>query len=94
MVHDRVKLFHSVDLVVLRQDACYCLVAGIGFHDCLEFSVELSEDGSGEESCSKFVKGLLLLISPSEGNIFGQVDQRACLSTVVGNESTLVVSEA
>ena len=93
-VLDGVKLLYSVGLMVLRQDAGYCLVTGISFHDCLEVSVEFSEDGSGEESLSKFVEGLLLLISPSKGNIFGQVDQRSCLSTIIGDESTVGVSKA
>ena len=92
MVLDGVKLLYSVDVMVLRQDTGYCLVAGINFHDCLQVSVELGEDGSGEESFSKFVEGLLLLISTSEGNIFGQVDYSVCLSTIIGYESTVVVS--
>ena len=94
MVLNGVKLLCSIDLVVLKQDAGYCLVAGISFHDCLEVSVVLVEDGSGEELFSKFVKVLLLLISPSERDIFGQVDHGSCFGTPVVNKSTVVIWKA
>ena len=69
MVLHWMMLFASVDNVVLRQDTSNCLIARVGFYDCLEESIELCEERSGEESCSEFVEGLLLCMSPSEGNI-------------------------
>ena len=46
MVPDWMKLFASVDDVVLRQDTSNCLIAGISFHNCLKGSIKLGEDGS------------------------------------------------
>ena len=40
------KLLASVDDVVLRQDTSNCLIASISFHDCLNSSIKLGEDGS------------------------------------------------
>ena len=68
---NRVMLLCPVNLVVMRNDAGYCLVAPIGFHDCLEVSIELDEDGRGVEFFLNCVKGLLLLLSLSEGHILG-----------------------
>ena len=94
MVLNYMKLFASVDDMVLRQDTSNCLISSVGFSDCLEGSIELCEHGSGEESCLEFVEGLLLSMSTSEGNIFCQVDKRTCFSTVIDDESTVVVSKA
>ena len=69
MVLNWIKLVASVGDVVLRQDTSDCLIVSVGFHDCLEGSVELCEDGSREKSCLEFVMGLLLYMSSSEGNI-------------------------
>ena len=52
VVLDGVELLNSVDDVVLRQDACDCMVAGIGFHNSLEGTIELREDRGGYESSS------------------------------------------
>ena len=68
------KLLASVHDMVLRQDASNCLIASLSFHDCFEGSIELGEDGSGEESCSEFVVRLLLCMFTGEGNIFCQMD--------------------
>ena len=64
------KLFASVDRVVLKQETSNGLVASIAFYNCLEVSVELGEDGSRQESCLQFITALWLYMSPSEGNIF------------------------
>ena len=88
------KLVASIDDMVLRQDTSDCLIASISFHDCHKGSIELGEDGSGDECCSEFVEGLLLCMSPSEGNIFCQVDKGACFRTVIDDESTVIVSKA
>ena len=74
MVVNWIKLFTSVDNVVLRQDTSNCLIASISFHKCLEGSIELGKDVILEQSCSKFIKGLLLCMSRSKGNIFCQVN--------------------
>ena len=94
MVLNWMKLFASVDDVVLRQDTSNCLIARISFHDCLESSIKLSEDGSREESCLELVEGLLLCMSTSEGNIFCQVDKGVCLSTVVNDKLTVIICKA
>ena len=47
VVLDGVKLLCSVNNVVLRQDICNSLIAGIGFHDGLKGMVELCEDRGG-----------------------------------------------
>ena len=52
MVHDGVKLLCSVDMVVLRQDTCNSLIAGIGFRDGLKGTIELRKDRGGYESSS------------------------------------------
>ena len=67
------KLLASANNVVLRQDTSSCLIAGIGFHDRLEGSIEVGEDCSVEESCWEFIIGLLLCVSSSEGTVFCQV---------------------
>ena len=43
---DYIDLFAYVDDMVLRKDTSNCLIATIGFHNCLEGSIELDEDGS------------------------------------------------
>ena len=45
MVLNWMKLFASLDDVILRQDTINCLIASISFHDCLQGSIELREDG-------------------------------------------------
>ena len=45
MVGNWMKVLASVDDVVLRHDTSNCLIAGISFHDCVEGSIELGEDG-------------------------------------------------
>ena len=87
------KLFVSIDDLVLRQNTNNCLITSVGFHKCLKGSVKLGEDESLEESCSKFIEGLLLGISTSEKNILYLVDEQACLSPVVANILTVVVSK-
>ena len=47
VVLDGVKLLCSVDNVLLRQDTCNSLLAGISFHDGLQSTVELREDRGG-----------------------------------------------
>ena len=64
------KLFASADDMVLRQDTSNCLIASVSFHDCLKGSIEMCENGSGEESFLEFGKVLVLCMSPSEGDIF------------------------
>ena len=46
MVLNWMKLLVSVDNVILREDTSNGLITSIGFHDCLESSVELGKDGS------------------------------------------------
>ena len=87
-------LLASVDNVVLRQDTINCLIASISFHNCLKSFVKLGEDASREEWYLELVKGLLLCVSPSEGNIFCQVNQMACLSIIIANELTVIVRKA
>ena len=70
MVRNWIKLLASVDDMVLRQDTSNCLIASIGFHNCVKDSIELGEDGGLEESCSELVEVLLLGMSPNEENIF------------------------
>ena len=94
MVLNWMNLLASVDNVVLRQDTRNCLITSISFHDCLQGSVELLEDGSGEESYLKFVEDLLLYMSLGKADIFCQVDLGAFLSTIIDKESTVVVSKA
>ena len=65
----------------------------MSFHDCLEISIELGEDGSCKESSYEFVEALLLCMSTSEENISCQVNKRACLSTIVDDKSTVVVGK-
>ena len=52
MVRDGVNLLCSVANMVLIQDACYCLLAGISLHDSLECAIELRKDRGGSESSS------------------------------------------
>ena len=52
VVLDGVKLLCSVDNVVLRQDTCNSLIAGISCHDGLKGTVELCKDRGGSESSS------------------------------------------
>ena len=47
VVHDRVKLLCSVDNVVLSQDTCNSLIAGIGFYNGLKGPIELRKDRGG-----------------------------------------------
>ena len=47
VVLDRVKLLCSVDNVVLRQDTCNGLLAGISFHNSLKGTIELCEYRGG-----------------------------------------------
>jgi len=62
VVCNRVKLLCPINDMILRQDAGYSLVAGIGFHYCLEGSIELCEDRCGHKLFPQFVEGLLLLL--------------------------------
>ena len=88
------KLLRFVDELVLRQDTSNCLIANIGFHNCLQGSIELSEDGRGVESCLDFIAGLLLCMSTSEGDNLCQVDDGLCISTIVHDKSTVIISKA
>ena len=63
------KLLASVDVLALGHDTNNCLVASISVYDSFKGSIKLGKDEGREESCSKFVKGLPLCKSPSEGNI-------------------------
>ena len=47
VVLNGVKLLCSVDTMVLRQDTCKSLIAGIGFYNGLEGKIELRKDRSG-----------------------------------------------
>ena len=47
VVLDGVKLLCSVDNVVLRLDTCNGLIAGIGFHNGLNGTMELRKDRAG-----------------------------------------------
>ena len=47
LVFNRVKLLSTVDNVVLQQDTCNGMVAGIGFQNSLKRMIELSEDRRG-----------------------------------------------
>ena len=94
MLHNWIKLLASIDDVVLRQDTSNCMITKIRFHYCLMDSVELGKDGSCKKSCSEFYEGLLLSMSPSEMNIFYLLEQWLCLSTVVDNESSVIVCKA
>jgi len=55
VVFKRVKLLSSINDMVLRQDAHYMLIAGIGFHYCLEGSVELYHNRCRDELFVQFV---------------------------------------
>ena len=88
------KLFILIDDVVLSQDASNCLIASIIFYDCYKGSIKLGEDRSCQECYFKVVKGLLLCMSTSNRNIFCQVDQIVCLSTVIDNQLMVIISKA
>ena len=94
ILRDGVKLLCSIDIVVLRQETYDSLIAGIGFPDSCKGMSKLSEDKGALESSSYLVQGLLFLMSPTGWYIFGEVDEGACLRTVVRNKSTVVVSKA
>ena len=47
MILDGVKLLCYVDNVVLRQDAWYCFLTGIGFHYRLKRRIELCNNRGG-----------------------------------------------
>ena len=40
VILNQIKLLESVDDMVLRQDTSNCLIASIGFYDCLKGSIE------------------------------------------------------
>ena len=79
--------------MLLRLDPSDCLIASISFHDCFNVSVESGEDRSWEKLCLKFVEGLQLCMSPSEGHIFCQLDEGTCFSTVVNNKLIVIISK-
>ena len=85
-----IKLLAYINHIELRQDTSNCLLASISFHNCAESAVELSEDGSWDESCSELVEGLLC-ISLNEENAFSHINQTTCLGTMVDNKLTIVV---
>ena len=87
------KLFASVDIMVLRQDSSNCSIASVRFHDCLQGSIEVCKDWRGEESFPEFVKGLLMCMSLNERIIFCQVDKKVCFSTVIDDKSMVIVSK-
>ena len=53
--------------------------------------MEFGEDGSREDLCLEFVVGLLLFMSPGEGNIFPQINLNSCFSTVLMDKSILII---
>ena len=46
------------------------------------------------ERCTESVKGLILYMSLGEAKIFCEVDERACFSTVVDKDLTVVFRNA
>ena len=47
MVLDGVELVYYLHNIVLRQDSCNCLIAGISFHHVIKGTLELWEDRGG-----------------------------------------------
>ena len=46
MILDWIKLFASIDDIVLRQDANNCWITSIGIYNGLKSSIQLGKDGS------------------------------------------------
>ena len=42
VVLKQIKMFACIDDMVLTQDTINCIITSIGFHDCLEISIEFS----------------------------------------------------
>ena len=87
------QLFTPIDNVVSRQYTSNWLISAIGFYDCLTGSIKLGDYGSWEESCLEYVEGLLLSMPVSATNIFYEVNQGACLITVIHNKTMVELSK-